>query len=119
MPVRQDIVEKDPEKWTLNPETYIGNGPFKLTSWTHDASMEYVKNDNYWNKAEVKLDKMKFVMIVQSTSALAAFETGEVDFLDDLPSNDIPRLVADKKAVSVPYIGNYYISLNNDSKGIR
>ena len=118
MPVRQDIVEKDPEKWTLNPETYIGNGPFKLTSWTHDASMEYVKNDNYWNKKEVKLDKMKFVMIVQSTSALAAFETGEVDFLDDLPSNDIPKLVADKKAVSVPYIGNYYISLNNEVKGL-
>ncbi|MGH4121509.1 MAG: peptide ABC transporter substrate-binding protein [Clostridium sp.] len=118
MPVRQDIVEKDPEKWTLNPETYVGNGPFKLTSWTHDASMEYVKNDNYWNKAEVKLDKMKFVMIVQSTSALAAFETGEVDYLDDLPSNDIPKLVADKKAVSVPYIGNYYISLNNKIKGL-
>ena len=118
MPVRQDIVEKDPEKWTLNPATYIGNGPFKLTSWTHDASMEYVKNDNYWNKAEVKLDKMKFVMIVQQTSALAAFETGEVDFLDDLPANDIPKLVADKKAVSVPYIGNYYISLNNEVKGL-
>ena len=118
MPVREDIVEKDPEKWTLDPKTYIGNGPFKLTAWTHDASMEYVKNDNYWNKSQVKLDKMKFVMIVQTTSALAAFETGEVDYLDDLPSNDIPKLISDKKATSVPYIGNYYISLNNKLKGL-
>ena len=118
MPVRQDIVEKSPEKWTLTPATFIGNGPFKLTSWTHDSSMEYVKNDNYWDKSHVKLDKMKFVMIVQTTSALAAFETGEVDYLDDLPSNDIPKLISDKKAVSVPYIGNYYISLNNKLKGL-
>ena len=118
MPVRQDIVEKSPDKWTLTPATFVGNGPFKLTSWTHDDSMEYVKNDNYWNKAQVKLDKMKFVMIVQTTSALAAFETGEVDYLDDLPSNDIPKLTSDKKAVSVPYIGNYYVSLNNKVKGL-
>lgn len=118
MPVRQDIVEKAPEKWALTPATYVGNGPFKLTSWTHDASMDYVKNENYWNKAQVKLDKMKFVMIVQTTSALAAFETGEVDYLDEVPTNDIPKLISDKKAVSVPYIGNYYISLNNKIKGL-
>lgn len=118
MPVRQDIVEKNSEKWTLDTATYVGNGPFKMTSWTHDASMEFVKNDNYWNKAQVKLDKMKFVMIVQNTSALAAFETGEVDYIDNIPTNDIPKLVSDKKVTTVPFIGNYYISLNNKLKGL-
>lgn len=112
-PVRQDVVEKDSEKWATKPDTFIGNGPFKMTAWTHDDSIEFVKSDSYWNKKEVKLDKMKFVMIAQQSSALAAFETKSIDYLDDLPANDIQRLVDAKLATSVPYIGNYYISLNN------
>lgn len=118
-PVRQDVIEKNPEKWATQADTYIGNGPFKMTSWTHDASCEFVKNDNYWNKGEVKLEKMKFVMIAQQSSALAAFETGEIDYLDDLPANDIQRLTDEKKATSVPYIGNYYISLNNKLDALK
>lgn len=116
MPVRQDIVEKDPEKWTLNPQTFVGNGPFKMTAWEHDSKMEFVKNDNYWNKANVKIEKMKFTMIVQNSSALSAFETGEVDYLDRIPNNEIPKLLKDKKMQITPTIATYYICAN-DKKG--
>lgn len=118
MPVRKDIVEANPEKWTQSADTYIGNGPFKMTNWTHDASMEFAKNENYWNKDSVKLDKLKFVMIAQSTQGLAAFETGEVDYIDDVPSNEIPRLLEEKKMVVLPYLGTYYLAINNTRKGL-
>ncbi|GLC28721.1 peptide ABC transporter substrate-binding protein [Clostridium omnivorum] len=113
MPVRQDIVEKDPDKWTLNPQTYLGNGPFKMTVWEHDSKMEFVKNDNYWNKANVKIEKMKFTMIAINSSALSAFETGEADYIDIVPNNEIPKLVQDKKMVTTPNIGTYYICAND------
>jgi oligopeptide transport system substrate-binding protein len=119
MPVRKDIVEKEPEKWATKAETYIGNGPFKMTAYTSDKEMQFVKNDNYWNKAMVRLEKMKFVMIVQQSSALSAFETGELDYIDSIPSNDMPRLTKDKKVVSLPYIGTYYISINNKKPGLN
>ncbi|MCD6032240.1 MAG: extracellular solute-binding protein family 5, partial [Thermomicrobiales bacterium] len=35
-PSRQDLVEAGGDQWWGNPETYIGNGPFKLVSWTPD-----------------------------------------------------------------------------------
>jgi oligopeptide transport system substrate-binding protein len=116
MPVRKDIVEANPEQWTQKPETYIGNGPFKMTEWVHDSHISFVKNENYWNKSKVKLDKLKFVMIVQSSSGLAAFETGEVDYIDDIPTNDIPRLLQEKKMVVTNYIGTYYICPNNKKR---
>jgi oligopeptide transport system substrate-binding protein len=118
MPVRKDVVEKDKEKWATKAETYIGNGPFKMTGYTPDKEILFVKNDNYWNKSKVKLEKMKFVMIVQATSALAAFETGEVDYLDSIPSNEMPRLTKEGKVVTLPYIGTYYISINNKKAGL-
>ncbi len=34
LPVRQDIVETYGESWSLSPETCIGNGPFKMVSYT-------------------------------------------------------------------------------------
>jgi oligopeptide transport system substrate-binding protein len=116
MPVRKDIVEANPEQWTQKPETYIGNGPFKMTEWVHDSHISFVKNENYWNKSKVKLDKLKFVMIVQSSSGLAAFETGEVDYIDDIPTYDIPRLLQEKKMVVTNYIGTYYICPNNKKR---
>jgi oligopeptide transport system substrate-binding protein len=118
MPVRKDIVEKDKEKWATKAETYVGNGPFKMTGYTPDKEITFAKSDTYWNKSKVRLDKMKFVMIVQQSSALAAFETSEVDYLDSIPSNDMPRLTKEGKVVTVPYIGTYYISINNQKPGL-
>lgn len=118
-PERKDIVDKNQDKWTQSPDTFIGNGPFKMKAWTHDASIEFVKNENYWDKANVKLDGMKFVMIAQSTQGLAAWETGEVDYIDDIPTAEIPRLLKEGKMVVAPYIGTYYIAVNNQKPGLN
>ena len=32
-PLREDIVSANPEGWATEPETYVSNGPFKLTQW--------------------------------------------------------------------------------------
>lgn len=112
-PVRKDIVEKDPEKWTQDPKTYIGNGPFKMVEWVHDSYIKFEKNPNYWDKDNVKLDGAKFVMIAQSTQGLAAFETGDVDYIDDVPSAEIPRLLKAGTMVTQNYIGTYYLDVNN------
>ena len=49
LPVRQDVVEADPEKWPFNPETAISNGPFKLTEYKIGSYITAVKNENYWD----------------------------------------------------------------------
>ncbi|OPJ56543.1 peptide ABC transporter substrate-binding protein [Clostridium oryzae] len=116
MPVRQDIVEKDPEKWTQNPDTFIGNGPFKMTKWTHDSEIDFVKNDNYWDKKEVKLDKLKFLMMTDSSSALSAYETGDIDYLDTIPATDVKNYLADGKAKAIPSVQDTYIAINSKKK---
>lgn len=56
-PVPEKVVAANP-KWHTDPKTLVGNGPFKITAWTHTDKIELVKNDNYWNKGVVKLDKI-------------------------------------------------------------
>jgi len=39
VPLREDIISANKDKWALEPSTYIGNGPYKLTSWDHDSKI--------------------------------------------------------------------------------
>lgn len=113
MPVRKDIVEKDPEGWALEPETYIGNGPFKLTAYTQKDSMEFEKNMKYWDAKNVTLSKMTFTMIVESSSAVGSFNKGDLDLIESPPAADIPSLKSKGEYRTVPYIGTYFVCFNN------
>lgn len=41
MPVRKDIIETYKDEWTLSPETYIGNGPYKMTERLADQKIVF------------------------------------------------------------------------------
>ena len=57
-PVREDIVSANPDTWATSPETYIGNGAFKLVQWDMKDQLVFEKNENYWDADNVKLEKM-------------------------------------------------------------
>jgi oligopeptide transport system substrate-binding protein len=111
-PERADIVNANPKTWANNVDTYIGNGPFKLISWKHTNSMEFVKNENYWDKANIKIDKMKWTMIVEASSAIMAWEKGDVDIIETIPVADIPAMIKSKKLTIAPYLGSYCLYVN-------
>lgn len=112
MPLKKDVVEKDPEGWTMDPATYIGNGPFKLTEISEKEKYEFVKNEKYWDAKKVKLNAMTFVMITEASSAMGSFDKGDIDFLDSIPSAEIQRLKDAGEYKTVPYIGTYFICFN-------
>lgn len=113
MPVRQDMVEKDPKGWARNMETYIGNGPFKVTKYTSKDAIEFEKNKEYWDNKNIKMGKMTFVMVVEASSALASFEKGEIDLIESPPTAEIPRLQKENKLQINPYLGTYFVVFNN------
>ncbi|MCX7885614.1 MAG: peptide ABC transporter substrate-binding protein [Caloramator sp.] len=112
MPLRQDALEKGGEQWTQSGETYIGNGPFKMVKWTHNDSMEWIKNENYWDAKNVKLSKMTWVMVNEASSALPSWEKGEIDIIESVPPAEAPRLIKEKKLQIIPEIGTYYLYFN-------
>jgi ABC-type oligopeptide transport system, periplasmic component len=113
MPVRQDMVEKDPEGWASNPETAIGNGPFKLSEYKTGDRIVLVPNENYWKADQTKLTQIDAMMIVDQSTALTAYEAGELDIIDSFPVSEIPRLIAEDPTFQImPYVGTYYYIFN-------
>ena len=69
----------------------IGTGPFILTDFVSGASATLVKNQNYWGYDErypqnklPYVDTLKFLIIPDNATALAAFRTGKIDVVDQI-----------------------------------
>jgi len=88
-PIRQDIVEKYGTDFAGDASKNVYSGPFMLTS---SAAQKYVfeKNPNYWNADNVKLDGAEVSVIADQNTALAMYESGDLDFVK-IPTDAVPN----------------------------
>src|SRR5690606_19844681 len=71
-----------------------GTGPFKLESRTPEASTTLVVNENWWDEPQHNLTRIEFQPISSAATRVAALLSGEVDFVDSAPVQDLDRLAA-------------------------
>jgi oligopeptide transport system substrate-binding protein len=111
--VHQGTVEQFGDKWT-EAENIVTNGPFKLESWEHEASINLVKNEDWRDADSVSLTRVDGRIIVDGTTRVQAFESGEVDALDGagLPPDEIARLKETPEYELYPALGTYYYGVN-------
>lgn len=96
------LVENKAEKPTdvgANIEGYAthhtnGTGPFIVESRQPDAKTIFVVNPKWWDTPQHNLDRIEFTPITSAATRVAALLSGEVDFVDDAPVQDLPRLEA-------------------------
>ena len=113
-PARRDVVEADPRGWATKPETLVSNGPFKLDGWRRGEGGEIVlAKDPHWYGADgVKIDRVRLAFITDRNTALAAFKSGRLDWLDGLPPQMAPQLLASGEAVTLPSMGTEFCRFN-------
>ena len=105
--------EANGDKWTQSANAYVCNGPFKISEINPGASIVLTKNENYWDAANVSLEKLNFRYILDTSTALTAYENGEVDGIRSIPAGDIARLKAENAGVVVtPNYGTVYYNIN-------
>jgi oligopeptide transport system substrate-binding protein len=111
--VHQATVEKFGDKWT-EPQNIVTDGPFKLSKWEHEAEIDLVKNPDYRDAANVTLESIPGKIIVDGTTRVQAFESGEIDALDGggLPPDEIARLKETPEYENYPSLGTYYYGFN-------
>ena len=116
-PVNKKVAEADP-KWATEAKTHVGNGPFKMETWEHKSKLVLVKNENYWDKDSVKLDRIEFSMVEDENTELSMFDNGEIDWagapLSALPTDAIPSLIESGKMKTQPIAGTYWYKFNTE-----
>lgn len=103
--------ETNPGSWAQNAG-FVSSGPFVLESWEHDASMVYVKNPNWWDADNVKLERIEFMLSDDDTAILAAYNAGDLDFIDTVPTDEIASLKDNPEFHIIDNLGTYYVCFN-------
>ncbi|MEN8660851.1 MAG: ABC transporter substrate-binding protein [Marivita sp.] len=71
-----------------------GTGPYILESREPDVKTVMVKNDNYWgiDQFPMEVTEIVYTPIQNAATRVAAMLSGEVDFLQDMPVQDLERV---------------------------
>lgn len=78
-PVREDFFESRGSSYAADADDLLYNGAFKMTEWTHSASLKMVKNQKYWDKDSIKLNAINADYITADTrSRLNLFIDGKI-----------------------------------------
>ena len=106
-PVREDIVSND--QWTYDPDTYISNGAYKMTSRVTNSEIVMEPNENYYGVADLGPEKITFKLMDDANAMLSGFNSGDLDFIETMPTDEVAGLLASGDLKIVDYIGTYYV----------
>ena len=120
LPVQQAYVEANstadkPGAWCTEAG-FVSNGAFTLTEWKHNESMTYTKNPNWYDADKVTIDKIEFMLSADDTAIYAAYQAGDLDFADSVPTDMIASLKEDPEFHVIDALGTYYAAFNVKSK---
>jgi peptide/nickel transport system substrate-binding protein len=89
-------------------------GPFKFVERIAQGKIVLQKFADYWDKANVHLDRVEFVPITDSTARLASLRSGDLQMIERVSPTDLAQIRADNrlKVVGVPELGFQVIRLN-------
>ena len=115
-PQRQDLIEKFESRWT-DPEHIVTNGPFTLASWKHEDHIELRANPKYF-KGKPAMERVTMFMVNEKTTALAMYEQGQLDFIDNhsIPTLEKKRFAKERGFKNVPQLRGYYYGFTTDRK---
>ena len=92
----------------------IGTGPVMFTEHVPDERLVLTRNDDYWQEP-IAVETVTFRPIPEVSARIAALETGEVDIITRVPTDQIQRVadLPDARAETVLYNGLYVIAVNS------
>lgn len=89
--------QNDDVQWLTNEDftngtAAIGTGPFALEKYEPGNEIVLTRFDRYWGGAS-DIDKLHFYPMSDNAARTSALLSGQVDIIENVPSNDIERLM--------------------------
>ncbi|WP_067141302.1 peptide ABC transporter substrate-binding protein [Oceanivirga salmonicida] len=117
-PAKRDFVKEKGADYALELDALLYNGPFVLTTWEHNNKLIVERNDNYYDKENVKLDKVIIKYIKDESSSLNAFKNGELDFTK-LSSEEATKYLEDSRLKKLNLARTAYIAYNTTNEAFK
>jgi oligopeptide transport system substrate-binding protein len=112
-PVPRHKVEELGDDW-IKPGNLVGNGPYTAVEWLPNSHIKLVKNDRFYDAANVSIDSVTYYPAEDRNAATKRFRAGEIDIQYDFASEQIDWLeenLPEETRIS-PWLGIYYYAFN-------
>ena len=100
--------------WTAFASEPSGTGPYKLSQLIPRDRAELVRNPDHWNKDMIpQHDRMVLRPIPDSNTRISALLSGQVDLVESLPPDAVPRVKSSGMQVTsniYPHCWSYTVS---------
>jgi len=121
------------DNWAIIPPQYfqevgqvgfdehpVGTGPFVFVEWVKGDRIVLKANPDYWREDTPKIENLIFRPIPESATRVAAIQTGEVDIVTRLSSEEAQSLLGVPNVTVIKYAQArvYYIAFNNVTTGV-
>ena len=95
---------------------FVSNGAYVCTGWDHEQSMTYEKNPYWYDADKVTVEKLEYMLSSDDTAIYAAYNAGDLDFADSVPTDEVASLLDNPEFHIVDELGTYYVAFNAKSK---
>ncbi len=116
-PQNQKFVESQGDKYGLEADTAVYNGPFTLSEWKHEQSFQLSKNDSYWDADKVKLKEVNFNIVKDTATGVNLYETKKADIVG-LSAEFVDKYKSDENFKTRADTAVYFLRLNQKNEVI-
>jgi len=109
--VPMHAIEEFGDSWT-RPENMVSNGPFNLKTWIPQDKIVMVKSPSYWDRDAVSIDEIIYFPIDDQNTSVNMYLNGEVDWIQEVPPNQLDKMKLDKGYITNPTFIMYYYKFN-------
>jgi len=114
MMVSPEAVKKYGDNFLNNP---VGTGAYEFVEHVKGDRVTLKKNENYWD-GEVKIDELNYKVFTNATAAVQNLKSGQLDFVDEIPTKEIKALENDPNITVIAQPGmayqGMYLNINQE-----
>ena len=110
---KPDVAEGMTTEGLNQGQGLIGTGPFKYVEWKRGNQLVLERNEAYWG-AKPAWKTVTFRPLTNSATRVAAMLAGDVDLIEDPPTDDLDRLKKDPKLRVSEFVSNRIIYIHMD-----
>lgn len=113
-PVKESKVNAEGEAYGSEADTILTNGAFTMSEWRHEDRQILVKNEYYWNKEAIKLDKITRLVNISQDTAYDMLLVGELNAATFSDITKVEKLESEGYN-SITYVSTYHFAHMNST----
>ena len=112
-PVYAPLIRQYGDQWA-GPEHMVCNGAFVLRERVIGNRITLLKNPNYWNAGNVRLQRVTYYVLPDHSDQAARYLANDLDWADSFAANQRSWLKSKlgDQVVNAPYFAAYFLGMN-------